>query len=396
MRQHSPSHLLNLVLLVGSTLLMLLVFEASLRWIAPIDDHLEPFKRDPTARTAAGNYIPSYFPPHFTTETTAESGLPGLSGRRRFTVNNYGHRGDRLDMPKPRGEFRIFMVGGSTTECFYLSDDEAITAVLQRALQARTPGRVIRVYNAGKSGDDSHDHLAMLAHRVVHLQPDLVIVFTGINDLSGAIFGRDFVSPTNADAKPLPRLSRTIRLWSLATDTQMGRRIFDVARQFGIVGAAQILNQQVITLTTNIGSRAADRRAVPVSDARPATNLELYRRNMSAIVGVARLNHVPIVLMTQQTTWGGTDPELERWQWMRLRRGVHYKAEHMRAALERYNDVMRELARAWSVPLFETAAAVPPTLEWFYDDVHFSPAGASKAATALADFLTENGPLRLW
>jgi hypothetical protein len=54
------------------------------------------------------------------------------------------------------------------------------------------------------------------------------------------------------------------------------------------------------------------------------------------------------------------------------------------------------LARASSVPLFETAAAVPPTLEWFYDDVHFTPAGASKAATALADFLTENGTLRLW
>jgi hypothetical protein len=30
----------------------------------------------------------------------------------------------------------------------------------------------VRVYGAGRSGDKSFDHVAMVAHRIAHLEPD--------------------------------------------------------------------------------------------------------------------------------------------------------------------------------------------------------------------------------
>ena len=57
-----------------------------------------------------------------------------MKGPNVFTTNNMGFRGDELTMPKPANEFRIFMVGGSTTECLYLDDSKALTRVLQNEL----------------------------------------------------------------------------------------------------------------------------------------------------------------------------------------------------------------------------------------------------------------------
>jgi hypothetical protein len=51
--------------------------------------------------------------------------LPGISGDSRFDVDSDGIRGDEM----PRGDaYRILAVGGSTTECLYLDQEEALAA----------------------------------------------------------------------------------------------------------------------------------------------------------------------------------------------------------------------------------------------------------------------------
>ena len=120
--------------------------------------------------------------------TEPEDGLPGVKGPNVFTTNNMGFRGDELTMPKPANEFRIFMVGGSTTECLYLDDSKAITRVLQNELNQQPLNNLtVKVYNAGKSGDAIDDHCSMIVQRIVQLQHDMIILFAGINDLTRSI-----------------------------------------------------------------------------------------------------------------------------------------------------------------------------------------------------------------
>jgi hypothetical protein len=95
--------------------------------------------------------------------------------------------------------------------------------------------------------------------------------------------------------------------------------------------------------------------------------------------------------MTHPSTWNSTvDPNARDRHWMRVYDGVVYREDTMDAALERLNDVVRTVARMDSVPLYDLARALPKSLEFFYDDCHFTRAGASAAGRGLARFLTEH------
>src|SRR5262249_34797705 len=151
-----------------------------------------------------------------------EDGLPGMKGPNVFTTNNMGFRGDDLIMPKPANELRIFMVGGSSTECLYLDDARTITRVLQDKL-SREPANnlTVKVYNAGKSGDAIDDHCSMIVHRIVHLQPDVIILFAGINDLTRSMRNYDYLHYL-PDTPP----DRFRYLKYLATESQIVRRFY--------------------------------------------------------------------------------------------------------------------------------------------------------------------------
>src|SRR5262245_50121343 len=230
----------NALLAAVATLLTLAIAEVFLRVAAPVSD---PFESDKSFRYH-NQYIRAAFRPHTRLETEAEEGLPGLSGKHVFTTNNLGFRGDSLAQPKPLGEYRVFMIGGSTVECFYLDDAQTITAVPQRTLAGRVPGRAVKVYNAGKSGDKSDDHISMLAHRLVHLEPDLVIVMMGLNDLRASIAGFDYQHfdprPAFTSAAGPPPLGLR-RLFDLAvTQFQLPRRVYYAAKRLRPRSAQEI------------------------------------------------------------------------------------------------------------------------------------------------------------
>jgi lysophospholipase L1-like esterase len=230
----------NLRLAAAVSLLTLGFGEMWLRLVHPLPDPYEHVKwREDDVRP---QYVASQFDPHLQVTFIAEAGLPGILGRTSFSTNNAGFRGDPLRVPKPPDEIRVFMVGGSTTECLVLDDADAVTAVLQRELQKGIrAGRTVKVYGAGKSGDRTDDHLAMIVHRVLLLEPDLVIVFPGINDLRAAIAGYDFrhynydisggSEPPPDDQGPPQRLG----FWSLmrlsACEFQLGRALHALLRR---------------------------------------------------------------------------------------------------------------------------------------------------------------------
>lgn len=99
-------------------------------------------------------------------------------------INNLGFRNrEDTDERKPPGCVRVLCSGGSTTFCFNLTIEGSWPAVLQRKLRT-VPGRERdEVLNAGQI-NFAVSHEAILAKRLVpRLRPDVVIIYTGINEL---------------------------------------------------------------------------------------------------------------------------------------------------------------------------------------------------------------------
>jgi lysophospholipase L1-like esterase len=390
-------------------LVTLCIGEVVLRLVAPLPDPYEHLKW--RREDMSPQYIVSQFDPNLHVTVKPEAGLPGVAGRNSFTTNNAGFRGDPLRLPKPADEYRIFMVGGSTTECLMLDDKDAVTAVLQRELQARFPsGPTFKVYNAGKSGDRTDDHIAMLVHRILLMEPDLIIVFPGINDLRAAIYGFDYLhyqyqlGDVEHEAHFSERASSyRLGFWSLlrlaAYESQIGRRLYYLSRPSadGLPGGAsepaRLTLEETLRNAARLGQpvrdgirlRVALNRTAERTDAAPRTDLGSYRANLRTIAAVVPAHGARLVLVSQQTTWdSAVDPEVERWHWMTTVSHKTYRTALMAAALEAYNDALREIAREQSVPLCDLARELPKTLELFYDDVHFNVAGARRAGASLA------------
>ncbi|HET6763907.1 MAG TPA: GDSL-type esterase/lipase family protein, partial [Longimicrobiaceae bacterium] len=118
----------------------------------------------------------------------------------------------------------------------------------------------------------------------------------------------------------------------------------------------------------------------------PRTDVQPYLENLRTLAGIARAQGARMVFMTQQTTWNSPDPRAANWHWM-SGDTVRYREAALDTAMERYNDAMRQVGREQGVPVMDLPRAIPKSLDYFYDDVHFNVRGADTAALLLARFM---------
>lgn len=356
--------------------------ELLLRAMHPLPDPYAALKE-----VVQRDFVPSFHAPHERLVVSAEAGIPGMStSRKTFSTDNVGLRGDSLAMPKPAGEFRIFVIGGSTTECTYLDDSEALPRRIQDHLRADGfSSRQVEVYGAAKSGDNSLDHVAALSQILIHMQPDMIVVFAGINDLSGGIAGvsyEDVISP------PRTRIHFADIVKELATESQLARLAYQVLGQ-----RSERQRLEALPLRADVQRLVAIRDSHAVSDSVLHLDPGMYRDNLETLAGTARAHRVPMVFMTQATTWNSeVDSTAVHWHWMTYRRGVTYREDVLDGEMEKYNDVMRQEGAKLGVPVFDLARELPKSTRYIYDDVHFNPAGADTTGVLLASFLVARYP----
>ncbi len=101
-----------------------------------------------------------------------------------FTINQFGFRGkDKISQRKPKGTFRIECFGGSTTIC-RIGEPYTWPEKLQELLRTHYKTDKIEVLNFGISWAFSAYSLVNFELRGLDFEPDLVIVYHGINDLA--------------------------------------------------------------------------------------------------------------------------------------------------------------------------------------------------------------------
>jgi uncharacterized protein YjbI with pentapeptide repeats/lysophospholipase L1-like esterase len=97
-------------------------------------------------------------------------------------VNSYGFSGPEFSDDKPDNTYRIFAVGGSTTYGTGVKDVEAWPAFLQQKFDEIELDFNVQVINAGIPNANSNNEYQMISDRLVQYQPDLIIMYDGVND----------------------------------------------------------------------------------------------------------------------------------------------------------------------------------------------------------------------
>ncbi|MGC8738445.1 MAG: SGNH/GDSL hydrolase family protein [Candidatus Hydrogenedens sp.] len=109
-----------------------------------------------------------------------------------FRINNFGYRDKDFKVPKPEGVFRILCIGASTTE-EGISNQETYPKFLEQELKKHFGENRIEVFNCGISGMVLKKHCAKLPD-YLYFQPDMVILYEGINDVVYEVFSHAFDS----------------------------------------------------------------------------------------------------------------------------------------------------------------------------------------------------------
>jgi lysophospholipase L1-like esterase len=343
--------------------------------------------------------VPYVWPPRLerTFRPTPEV-MPGVSGPSLFRTSSLGLRGDE---PSPDAFPRVIALGGSTTECLYLDQQEAWPQRLQQLLRETAPGTWVG--NAGRSGHSTREHVLQveaLAGR--EPRPHLVLLMAGVNDL-----GKRLAQDEAYDPQALDRPGERARLAPVAFSVLPDGAGSNLPwfKQTALWRLASHLRARYtedprVQKTTGeiyLEWRRRRREASALRDELPdlTSALEEFRRNLATCVRQARAAGAEVVLLDQPALWREDLPsELDARLWMG---GVgeysstdgceYYTPGALARGLARYNAAVHEVAAEQGVASIALGEALPRDGTIFYDDVHFTEQGARRVARLVADAL---------
>jgi len=126
-------------------------------------------------------------------------------------VNSLGFRGEEIQQTKPKNTFRLAVLGGSTVLNQEVSYEKNAVRLLEEKLQKYYPDKKIEVINAGKDGYNSEHSLIQYMFKIKDLDPDLIIMWHGANDMgescsTGDITYGDYKSDYSHQFGPLAHI----------------------------------------------------------------------------------------------------------------------------------------------------------------------------------------------
>jgi lysophospholipase L1-like esterase len=252
----------------------------------------------------------------------------------------------------------IFCLGGSTTE-YADKKGGGWVGRTEKLLRERTGRQDIVVHNLGRQWYTSLHTLINYETNLRHHKPDAIIVMHAINDLL-----------QNADHSYLSH----------------GAFREDYGHFYGPV-TRLILNKGF--LADAFGSMRlwyAQPRETIETDRFPG--LVSFERNFSTLLDLAQKDGTAAALMTQPTLLKESmSPEEQKVLHMVAVEayGPTKKWSYGTAArgMAAYNERTRKIAKTRGAALIDLAQVVPQTLEYFWDDVHYS----EKSYTVIAEFV---------
>lgn len=305
--------------------------------------------------------------------------MPGITGESNITRNSIGLRGP--EMPTQREAYRIICIGGSTTECLYLDDRETWPYLLMQQLNQQSNMQPVWVGNAGIIAFTSAQHLRFIQESELMNAIDCLVILMGINDF---LLGIDpyFFSLWDRYRS----MVRVTPVWHRSRVLALAREAWN---RYGL--------RNDFFVEDPTGSRLENRRLkrleAPVCDVLPPLDRPLreYEAQMRAMINECRVRHVVPLFLTQPVVWcKDLSPAMHRRLWQgALSKGQYLSVERLREGMDRYNLVMRSVCRQMNVACIDLTS-MNGHEEFFYDDCHFTEAGAREVARLIAQWFLDH------
>jgi lysophospholipase L1-like esterase len=286
-----------------------------------------------------------------------------LDKRVTHTKNSLGFRG-----PEPPADFAdhltLVTIGGSTTECFYLSDNETWPAVLDSRLRMEFPK--LWLNNAGLDGHTTFGHLVLMQDYVGRLRPKVALFLVGINDLFAD-------QPRSYDV-----MDRNGVVGAIANHSEVVALVLNMVRY-----ARTSRMKSLGAMPKPINLKVPEYRDMSAEEENNLINgqkplLREYESRLSRLMGLTRAAGITPVLITQPALFGDAIDDVTQADLSRVSIEIYQQMNGRTAwkMLESYNDVTRKVGQTEKVAVIDLAHQLPKSSRYFYDYIHYGKEGA--------------------
>lgn len=283
------------------------------------------------------------------------------------TTNAMAFRGPLVAVPKPPGTFRIVLLGGSTTHGWKVNDAETIDAFLRQILPRLYHSLQYEAVNLAFDGYDSNQLVERLRHDGLPLEPDLVIVNAGINDVRNARL------PNLRDRDP-----RTLLYGGILAQLRATRQRGHPTLWLRLTHWSFALRLPAMIRTNLAARRAAAQAAIQPPNPQAA---ELFERNLHRIADLLWARRIPLLFSTPPSALTSKYQPHDTSPVSYWLVDASATQEYRDSLAHRMERLAAELARDGR-PVRYVRPELPPEL--FLDDCHLTPEGNERLAHALA------------
>lgn len=287
----------------------------------------------------------------------------GLDSIVVHTKNSLGFRGSE----KPTnldGWISIIAVGGSTTECYDISDGKDWVSLLGNKLTQDF--EKIWINNAGIGGHSTFGHQILMDDYVSKLKPNYVLFLIGCNDVErdDLNYHDRRVLRKNTDWRAflknnseLINLVVNLKRYSKAKNRNLVPAFFDLKKLERL--------EKIDSLKLNQQLKEQGKYLIP------------FENRVQNLISTSIDNHIIPIFITQPTLVGeGIDEQtgldLEKIKFCDNLGGKVYWEK-----LELYNDITRKVAKENNIFLIDLAIEMPKSTSLFFDCIHFTNEGSN-------------------
>ncbi|MGO9642546.1 MAG: SGNH/GDSL hydrolase family protein [Candidatus Acidiferrales bacterium] len=332
--------------------------------------------------------------------------LPGVSGTKRFTVNELGLRGPKY--PVNPQTYRIIAIGGSTTQCAHLDDSEAWPQLVMEELNAQQHTVPVWVNNAGVAGQTTVDNLYFFRSLPALQKADAYIFLIGLNDLQATLTLNG--GPSQKDVE---RQATAFLGW-VATRTPQYPLFMRLALVRLLSNALSPFRRQEqrTQSTMSFGLdwlkyRRGLRATLPTLPLPDLTvGLAEYRARVMALADECQRRSTRCIFLTQPMMWReGLSPKETSvlfFGWIGLRGTYKTRYDHpdgfasvgdLAHAIDLYNKTLLDVCSKRFLECYDLASVVPLDTTAFFDDTHFNENGTRIVSQFIAEKLLQRPPL---
>ena len=339
---------------------------------------------------------PTPWPRNVKRELRLTVDLVGVDPKLQVTTNSLGLRSPEFSVSDLEyAPLSILCIGGSTTECYYVSDENTWPWKLGDLLTEELGENVI-VGNAGRGGHFTLHHSQQIEHYSYASLFDCVIVLCGWNDMSTALYGsyeqrtQEVVDEALVKhpwdlKKTFPPHSAYYRKTALFTLLQRSMLHYE----------SPSLSQDRKVVQDAYGKWIEERRQKRIEslEINPVNSLPkhfeqsltLYKKNLEKIRQKVSENQT-LIFLTQPTIYSKNTPQdYDALTW--AAGDFAYTALATYEANVAFNEVLRDFCEENAIACIDLANLLPKDTTVFYDECHFNSEGCHQIARTLANQL---------